>query len=570
MRNHFTGDFETTTNTEDCRVWAWALCEIGNLDNFIYGNSIVTFFETIKIFKFNPMILFHNLKFDSQFIMDYLLKNEFKLSKDKNKIEKKEFTTMISSDGLFYYIKVCFSSNSHGKKLVTFYDSLKVLNFKVSEIAKAYDAPDSKLEIDYEASRGIGHQLTQEEINYIKNDVTIVAYALNVLFNQNMNKITIGSNALNDFKDIIGKKRFNYFFPPPPYDEHIRQSYKGGFTYLNPIMKEKTIKNITILDVNSLYPSVMYNCFLPYGEGKYYEGKYQKDEVYNVFIQCITCQFTLKSGKIPTIQIKNNRYFKENEYLENSGEEMVTLFLTTPDFELFFENYEVENISYNWGWKFKSSNLLFKDYIDKWIKIKIESTINENKPMRTLAKLMLNSLYGKFAVNPKVKSKWPYLNDEGIVKYELAKEFDKRRPIYIPIASFITAYARKYTIQSSQKIRDYSLKTYGKDMYIYSDTDSIHTFLPQKDVEKILEISDTELGKWKIEGFAEKGKFIRQKCYIEVIKGELNITCAGMPASCYENVTWDNFKIGSSFPGKLAPKTVNGGTVLLPIDFTIR
>ena len=42
---------------------------------------------------------------------------------------------------------------------------------------------------------------------------------------------------------------------------------------------------------------------------------------------------------------------------------------------------------------------------------------------------------------------------------------------------FITAYARKKTIETSQKIKEYSIKKYGKDLYIYSDTDSIHTLL---------------------------------------------------------------------------------------------
>ena len=44
----FTADFETTTDPNDCRVWAYALSEIGNPDNFIYGNSIDEFFKFCK------------------------------------------------------------------------------------------------------------------------------------------------------------------------------------------------------------------------------------------------------------------------------------------------------------------------------------------------------------------------------------------------------------------------------------------------------------------------------------------------------------------------------------------
>ena len=41
----FTADFETNVSETDCRVWAYALCEIGNTDNFIYGNNIEDFIK---------------------------------------------------------------------------------------------------------------------------------------------------------------------------------------------------------------------------------------------------------------------------------------------------------------------------------------------------------------------------------------------------------------------------------------------------------------------------------------------------------------------------------------------
>lgn len=89
-----------------------------------------------------------------------------------------------------------------------------------------------------------------------------------------------------------------------------------------------------------------------------------------------------------------------NEYLESSNNELLTLTLTNIDLELFLENYEIigeDNIDdiYECGWKFKSINGLFKDYIDKWISRKNEATIHKNAGQRQLAKLMLNSLYRK-------------------------------------------------------------------------------------------------------------------------------------------------------------------------------
>ena len=50
----------------------------------------------------------------------------------------------------------------------------------------------------------------------------------------------------------------------------------------------------------------------------------------------------------------------------------------------------------------------------------------------------------------------------------------------------------------------------------------------------------------------------------------LNITCAGLPDKCYSQVTFENFKEGAVYSGKLVPLHVNGGVVLHEIEFTIK
>lgn len=337
-----------------------------------------------------------------------------------------------------------------------------------------------------------------------------------------------------------------------------------------------------MLDVNSLYPDVMYNNPLPYGEGIFFKGRYVEDKIYNLYIQMFTCNFVLKEGYIPTIQLKNNLSFIPTQYLDSSNGEDVTLCLTSLDLKLFFEHYEVYNVEWISGWKFKSTNKLFKDYIDKWMTIKIESSRTGNHAMRTLAKLMLNALYGKFALNPKVRSKHPILVN-GIVKYVADKE-EIRDPIYIPVGTFITAGARYKTISAAQSVYD---------RFVYADTDSLHligTVLPQT-----LDIDPVKLGAWKHESTFRRAKFLRQKSYIEdtlmeekeILKllnkhpeweclvnwetmSMLKITCAGMPQACYKNVTWENFKVCSEFEGKLRQLHVEGGIVLADTPFTIK
>ena len=63
----YVGDFETATWFEDQTwVWAWAVAEIGNEENIIINNNISSFFDFCQK-ENNPIIYFHNLKFDRCF-----------------------------------------------------------------------------------------------------------------------------------------------------------------------------------------------------------------------------------------------------------------------------------------------------------------------------------------------------------------------------------------------------------------------------------------------------------------------------------------------------------------------
>lgn len=575
----FTADFETNVNEFDCRVWAYGLCEIGNPSNFIYGNNIEDFIKFCQNKKENYVLYFHNLKFDGEYILSYLLNNNYEYIKNKKDAKDKTFTCLINEMGQFYSIEIFFDThNKRHVNKVTIYDSIKIINSSVEKIAKDFDLEIRKGSIDYKLNREVGHILTEEEVDYLKNDVEIMARALNELFKLGLTKMTIGSNALNYYRKTV--KFFNKYFPLLKFeiDQDIRQSYKGGFTYLNPIKKDKIIENGIVLDVNSLYPSVMKNAPMPFGEPIYFTGEYKKDILHPLYVQMITCVFKLKKGKIPTIQIKGTLSFIPNEYLESSNDELVTLCLTNIDLKLFFENYDTWFLSFNGGWKFKQIRGLFDKYIDTWTNNKIQAKKDNNKSMYAISKLMLNSLYGKFSKSPKMRSKYPVL-EEGIVKYKMT-ELEIVDSLYIPIGSFITAYAREKTIRTSQKIRDYTINKYGEDYYIYSDTDSIHMKeLPEEELKSFLDIDDYKLGAWKLESKFKKGKFIRQKCYIEQDYDDIvHSTIAGLPKRLSKYVTFENFTKGFSIlktdenysEKKLAYKHVKGGVLLVDTDFTIK
>ena len=578
----FACDFETTTDLKDCRVWAYAICEIGQPDNFIYGNSLDDFMEWCANPKENYLCLFHNLKFDGDFILSWLLKNDFQYIADKKNRRDHSFTTLITDMGQFYAIEVYFKIKGKRVNKVTFHDSLKLLNFSVEDIAKSFDLPISKLELDYETFRPKGHHLTPHEIDYIRNDVEIMARALDIMYQQGMTKMTVGANALNSYKKMC--KEFKTLFPELPLDvdADIRASYKGGFTYLSPKYKEKTTGAGLTLDVNSMYPAQMVQAELPYGVPEPFEGKYKPDPLYPLYTQRLSCTFNIKPNKIPSIQLKSSMSFMPNEYIESSKDEIVTLTLASPDLELFFEQYDVEVIKWIGGWKFKKAKGLFTQYINYWTDQKIKSKKEGNRPQYLLAKLMLNNLYGKMATNPIGRQKAPVLQDNELHFMMLPTE--ERKPIYIPVATFITAYARKYIIETSQYIRDWSMKNKGYDAYVYSDTDSIHCLLQPEDLEQLkgnIRVDPYELGAWDCETTWTRGRFLRQKCYIEEIDGEIHATVAGMPKKLAHLINFNNFNIGFTTEAftdeeigkkgrKLKYVHTDGGVVLMPTEFSIK
>lgn len=598
-------DFETTTDPKDVRVWASGLVDIETLEVVHLANSIESLYDFLK--DKSTLLYYHNLRFDAEFHLSYLLTHDFKWVKnvDENgnriKMQDKEFTTLITDDGLFYSLEVMFRRvNDKTLHKVTMYDSLKKLPLKVSEIARAFKLKMSKGEIDYTAPRPVGHLITDEEKDYIIRDCKIVATALHTQFDEGLTKMTNASDAMSAYKALIGNK-FDRWFPvlPIELDDFLRKAYRGGYVYLKPEHKdERGLQGLT-LDVNSLYPWALYYCMLPWGYPVYFEGAPEATEEYPLFIVKFKCTFELKPNHLPMIQMKNVGRFAPTEYLttsrvmigRNEENDPVELTLTSVDFDLFLDHYDVKfyklgNGNDFEGYKFKGAVGMFKQYIDYWMHIKETTTGGK----RQLAKLMLNSLYGRFAMSTRTRNKVPYLDEDNVVRYDYS-ETELRDPVYTALGAFCTAYAREKTVRSAQSVYD---------RFIYADTDSLH-LIGQTEPEN-LEIHPTKLGAWKNEGVFSDSKYLRAKTYMEtmhcskantlenfckafntcddpediyVLDGrvywyETKVTCAGMPDNVKEKVTYDNFHSGASFTGKLMPRRYAGGIVLEETTFTIK
>ena len=574
------GDFETTVydGQKTTEVWASAIVELYTEEVKIF-NSIDETFEYLASAKGNIILYYHNLKFDGAFWLSYLLVdrnfqqavektgeriNDVQWLNDKQ-MKNKTFKYSISDKGQFYSITIKING-----KYIQIRDSLKLLPFSVKKIGKSFETKHKKLEMEYTGFRYSGCKITDEEKEYIKNDVLVVKEALEIMFNEGHNKLTIGSCCLAEFKKIIGKDDFRQYFPnlteitldKATYgsfnaEEYIRKSYRGGWCYVVKGKENKIYTKGITADVNSLYPSVMSSESgnrYPVGQPYFWHGNYIDENALKpnrYFFIRIKTRFYLKKDKLPFIQVKGNLLYNGREMLETSdiydaendtylkfieglnGETIATrveLTLTMTDYYLIKEHYDLVDFEILDGCWFYTEIGIFDSYIEKYKRIKMTST----GAKRELAKLFLNNLYGKMATSTDSSFKYAYVKDDKSIGFLPVLE-DEKQPVYIPIGSAITSYARHFTITHAQK-NYYGVNNRG---FIYADTDSIHCDLDASELKEI-KVDDNNFCCWKLEASWDKAIFVRPKTYIEHITHENlkavepynNIKCAGMPQKC--------------------------------------
>lgn len=638
---YYACDFETTvyegqTYTE---VWASALVELGT-ENVIIHHSIDETFEYFRSLKSNVVLYYHNLKFDGNFWLYYLINvkhMEQATIKDKsgNVLDFRQpkdmftntFSYVISEKGQWYLIRIKI-----GQYIIEIRDSLKLLPFSVKAIGKAFHTKHQKLTMEYKGFRYAGCNISDEERKYIANDVLVVKEALETMFNDGNNKLTIGACCMSEYKTIIGQDMYSALFPDltkvevseeygaKNADEYIRHSYRGGWCYLAKGKENKIYMNGTTADVNSLYPSMMSSESgnrYPVGYPTFWKGDCIPEQAFEhnrYYFVRIKTRFYLKDGYLPFIQIKGSYFYRGTEMLESSDivnkttgnssafikdesghieKVRVILTLTKTDFELLKEHYDLVDFEILDGCYFGTELGIFDEYIEKYKKIKLES----KGAMRTEAKLFLNNLYGKMASSTDSSFKIAHMKD-GVVTFDDVRQNNKLAG-YIAVGSAITSYARNFTIRAAQK----NYRGKNERGFIYADTDSIHCDLKPEEFVGV-PVHDKNFCCWKLESCWDEAIFVRQKTYIEHVTHEdcekisepyWNVKCAGMPERCKnlfvrsmegdtakegesdevrqfltDTRTLDDFKIGLKVYGKLVPKRIKGGVVLYETTYEMR
>ena len=616
---YYVADFETSSTgetDEEVFVYATGLMKVNDKRNILYYNNNIENFvkDLYKMETSTTVIYFHNLSFDIEFLLNYLVnKQGFKqvvnsyeeneeglnIKSEKRELKQSKTFEIIYANGTFYQVtlNLYYDKFIDGKKEKTcmkqiiFKDSYKIASFPLVKIAKDFlGITIPKDGINHHFIRRRNYLLNSEEMKYLYDDVKILKDFINLILIQGINvnsnykviidKMTIASQSLNEFKhlmyesfkdgsyvsceafknfdnaEIKGEKEsaknlnnlFESVFPQISLqlDSFIRRSYFGGIVYKNSELVDLLEGDICglVYDVNSLYPSVMRSRLLPYGFPLSFNGDYNKSDInkkeYPLYFQEIRVKkFHIKHGFIPNIQIRNSQnfngtvYAKSNKYIDFDGLEKYeecNFVFSNIQLEYFLKSYDVEGLDYIRGIAFKGSYGIFDRYIDTFMEMKK----NGKGAIRATAKLFLNSLYGKFGMNP--------IKEEKIIDYQentfstISTDNDGNKldyldkGVFIAMASFITSYAREVLLTSIEKVYD---------RFLYCDTDSIH--ITGYDIPNIT-IHDKNLGAWKLEGKFTKAKYIGAKRYAEYINNKWDIKCCGLSRDIMEKITMDIFE----------------------------
>jgi hypothetical protein len=461
-----------------------------------YGKNCMNNFINHIIKAENKTICAYNgAGFDNFIVLNYL--------KDKNI----EIKNLILCNGCILSFK--FGQDGKENK---FFDLYRFINSSLDKACKAYDIKNHKMKFDVLKiqSWDLAEKYRDEVEPYLKYDVLSLSelfFTFNdsIFSNDNVNitkYITLSNMAyslwqktLTDLVEIPSMDKYDFIkrgtygarcypmqkeFKSKHYDEIINK--KMSYEEL-----EKTKEYIFNADATSLYPASMkgvdfINVQYPTGSSRW--SITPKEEFDNnkwgIYEVSFTCP---KDIIIPVLPRKT----------ESGGLEW-----SLYDGEGVYTNIEIKN-ALSVGYKvyfinkclvWDSTGNVFNSYVEKYYKMKEDSEKENNPVKRSIAKLLLNAMYGKtlqkaifentaiicnynqlleFFKDYDIKDV-SVLSDSKLIMTGTCKNKEERITKPCQLGAFVLSYSREIMLHF-MKVIDPSLKTH---VFTYTDTDSLH------------------------------------------------------------------------------------------------
>lgn len=420
-------------------------------------------------------------------------------------------------------------------------------------------------------SDGTPWNFKEEAIKYCQLDCKCL-YDVLVIFNEIVFKefsvnihsvLTLPALAMKIYKSKFMPKDTIYKILGD-VERDIRESYTGGSVDVykphntlpgHSIANPDARVRLYYYDANSLYPFVMASLDMPVGKPIAFEGdiRIMDPEAFGFFYCEITTPGLMEQ---PILQ---RRIETEDgiRTVAGLGTWKGWLFSVEMDSAISL-GYKINIIK---GYKFKKQNI-FKDYVLAMYELRLKYP--KSNPLNLIAKLLMNSLYGKFAMKPyhSVVEMYNMTNEDDMQQLNhLMKTYGESFQDYITIGDHVIIIRKNvanYSYDSNKNIYNGSdvniaigsavtaggraylapLKTSKDHTIYYSDTDSIV-------IDKPLDpkLVNLQLGFFKLEYVIKRAIFLAPKVYgFETSNGDTVIKVKGVSKKEVDDMSMDTLQ----------------------------
>lgn len=384
-----------------------------------------------------------------------------------------------------------------GKYNVLFINMQQIVPVSVKKMGETIGL--AKIEVDLK-------NITDTKLmNYCQRDTDIITkmflHWLSFIRENSLGKfgVTIASQAM-----IAYRRRF---ISQPIYVHALdkitkleRDSYYGGRTEI--FYYGKLDKGIIYnVDVNSMYPYIMFTKKLPYDLYRVMYNPQLKDLIHYIQRYFVIAKVWLNTDKPFYPKRYNDKLcFPIGKF---------TTTLCKGELEIAIRNCHIVYMDYMIIYK---EDYIFKEYIDFFHKLKTKHSKDKDKVGKFLDKILMNSLYGKFGQKMSQRVHNELVEDiQYKTEYELdidTKQRYKRTQLgnrvivykddvldafntFVAVSAGVTSYARVHLLNIMLKAK------WGN--FYYSDTDSL--FINQKGFDNIQDLLiDNKLGMLEVQG----------------------------------------------------------------------
>lgn len=408
-----------------------------------------------------------------------------------------------------------------GSRSFSFYDSSALLSFSLKRLTDNFQVDVKKGEIDYDKIKVI----TPELLEYLKSDCIGLWQVLERFYSTEFIQeagpaVTIASQAMRVMQNYLTKPLHSL---SDEVDGFVRKGYFGGRTEIfRPVFEGNSWQQLHCYDVNSLYPTQMH-----------------REDFPNKFRKWTRSMGDSKLGFYEaTVTVPKREYLPilGSVYKKKLLFPVGTFRGVWSSLELrYAEEQGVTIEKIHKGAEFYNGGRVFKEFVESIYSIREHS--NKDSVDNQVAKLILNSSYGKLAIRRKKENIISISHEDEFYNYEPWRELKcgKKNIMLVKKPTTLKTFsnvAMGAWVTAAGRIHMHRIMKPIQNSIYYMDTDSIFT-------TKQLQ-SGAGLGALKHEYSVNRACFLLPKTYL--CEGDTKkIVMKGFDSKKIKDFTFEDF-----------------------------